>query len=87
MRAIIASETPFEWRRPNIGRFVIFYVIRTSIAEKPYIFVLFRGGGGGGSGPPAHHPPLDPGRYIFCNGPDLVSLLCNYASTISITSS
>ena len=45
--------------------FVIFQGIRTSIAKKPYIFVIFQGGGGGGggggeggSGPPV--PPLDP---------------------------
>ena len=47
---------------PNIecwlGSLVIFQGIRTSIAKKPYIFVIFRGGGGGGSGPPV--PPLDP---------------------------
>ena len=40
---------------------MIFQGIRTSIAKKPYIFVIFYGGsgggGGGGVGPPV--PPLD----------------------------
>ena len=30
-----------------LGSFVIFQGIRTSIAKKPYIFVIFQGGGGG----------------------------------------
>ena len=34
-----------------LGSFVIFQVIRTSIAKKPYIFVNFLGG----SGPPVPH--------------------------------
>ena len=29
------------------GSFVVFQRIRTSIAKKPYSFVIFRGGGGG----------------------------------------
>ena len=42
------SVTPFEcW----LGGFVIFQGIRTCIAKKPFIFVIFQGGGGG-SGPP-----------------------------------
>ena len=36
---------------------MIFQGIWTSVAKKPYIFVIFQGGGGG-SGP--HIPPLDP---------------------------
>ena len=47
------------WWRPNIecwfGSFVIFQGIRTSVAKKPYIFVIFQGGG---SEPPAPSPPL-----------------------------
>ena len=43
-------------QRPNIecwlGSFVIFQGIRTSIAKKTYIFVIFRG-----TGPPAPPPP------------------------------
>ena len=35
---------------------MIFHGIRTCIAKKPYIFVIFRGGGGGGgSRPPTPH--------------------------------
>ena len=49
----------FSWRADDgptlIGSFVIFQGIRTSIAKKPYIFVIFQGG----SGPPVP-PPLDP---------------------------
>ena len=45
---------------PNIecwlGSFVIFQGIWTSIAKKPYIFVLFQGGRGG---PDPLFPPLD----------------------------
>ena len=57
-----ASEKPFEWRQmafrwradaagPSLNArmiAVIFQGIRTRIAEKPYIFVIFRGGGDGG---------------------------------------
>ena len=44
-----ASETPFKGRWwPNIecwlGSFVFVQEIRTSIAKKPYIFVIFQGG-------------------------------------------
>ena len=69
-----ASETPLDgvslagrwW--PNIkcwlGSFVIFQGVRTSIARKPYIFVIFQGGGG--SGPPVPHPTLlDPHMIII----------------------
>ena len=35
-----ASETPFKC---CLGSFVIFQGIRTSIAEEPYIFVIFQG--------------------------------------------
>ena len=62
-----ASEKPLKWRFAGVpmmvniecwlGSFVIFQEIRTSIAQKLYIFVIFRGGGGG-SGPPVS--PLDP---------------------------
>ena len=38
---------------------VIFQGIQTSIAKKPYIFVIFQGGRGGG-GPDPLVPPLDP---------------------------
>ena len=42
-----------------LGSFVIFQGIRTSIAKKPYVFVIFfSGGGGGGPDPPV--PPLNP---------------------------
>ena len=45
---------------PNIecwlGNFVIFQVIRTGIANKPFIFVIFQGGGGPD---PLSRPPLD----------------------------
>ena len=34
-----------------LGSFVIFQEIRTSIAKKPYIFVIFQGGGGSGPRP------------------------------------
>ena len=37
-----------------LGSFVIFQGIRTSIAKKPYIFVIFKGG------PEPLSPPLDP---------------------------
>ena len=51
---------------PNIecwlGSFVIFQGMRTSIAQKPYIFVIFQGGGG--SGPSVTH--LDPPMYHAC---------------------
>ena len=44
---------------PNIecwpGSFVIFQRIQTSIAKKPYIFLIFQGGGG----PEPLSPPLD----------------------------
>ena len=43
----------FRWRADDgqslnagLGSFVIFQGIRTSIAKKPYIFVIFQGGGG-----------------------------------------
>ena len=39
---------------------MIFQGIWTSIAKKPYIFVIFSGGGGGGGGPDPLSPPLDP---------------------------
>ena len=46
----------FRWRADAAGPSlnaritVIFQGIRTRIAEKPYIFVIYRGGGGGGGG-------------------------------------
>ena len=64
-----ASERPLKWRFSGvpmmslhwiwIGSFVILKGIRTRIAKKPYIFVIYRGGGGGG-GPDPLSPPLDP---------------------------
>ena len=47
----------FRWRAvPNIecwlGSFVIFQRIRTNIAKKLYIFVIFQGGGGSWSPAP-----------------------------------
>ena len=40
---------------------MIFQGIQTSIAKKPYIFVIFQGGGGGGGGgQDPLSPPLDP---------------------------
>ena len=40
--------------------FVVLQGIRTNIAKKPYVFVIFQGGGG--SGPPV--PPLDSHMFI-----------------------
>ena len=47
----------FRWQADGAGPSlnarmitVIFQGTRTRIAEKPYIFVIFRGGGGGGGG-------------------------------------
>ena len=40
-----------------LGSFVILQGIQTSIANKPYIFVIFQWGGGGGSRPPVPPPP------------------------------
>ena len=37
-------------------------MIQTSIAKRPYIFVILFSGGGGGSGPPV--PPLGPPMFI-----------------------
>ena len=55
-------EMVFRWRAdagPRLNAsFVIFQGIRSSIAKKPYIFVIFQGGGGGGSGSPVS--TLDP---------------------------
>ena len=58
-----ASETPFKWRFTGVpimaehfmlvGSFEIFQGIQTSIAKKPYIFVIFQGG----SEPPVPPPP------------------------------
>ena len=50
-----ARETPLKYHTLNAG--LVLQGIRTSIAKKPYIFVIFQGGGGV-SGPPV--PPLDP---------------------------
>ena len=47
-----ASETQFKWCWTLNGTFVIFQGIRTSIAKKPYTFVIFQGGGSGPSVPP-----------------------------------
>ena len=56
----------FCWRADNgpkldaeLVALWFFKGIRTSIAKKPYIFVIFRGGGGGGGVRPLV-PPLDP---------------------------
>ena len=71
----LASEMPLNGfslagqRWPNIecwlGSLVIFQGIQTSIARKPYIFVVFQGV----SGPPV--PPLEricqPGRKNYCH--------------------
>ena len=52
---------------------MIFQGIRTSIAKKTYIFVIYRGGGGGGGGggppdPPPPHTHLDrPMCDDFCD--------------------
>ena len=45
-----------------LGSFVIFQGIRTIIAKKPYIFMIFQGGGVGPPAPPtlAPHPAVDP---------------------------
>ena len=55
-----ASKTPLKWHftfRPImahiecwLGSFAIFQGMRTSIAKKPYIFLIFQRGGGGGGG-------------------------------------
>ena len=52
----------FRWRADDgptlnagFGSFVIFQGIRTSIAKKPYNFVIFQGGGG-----PGPLSPFDP---------------------------
>ena len=39
---------------PNFKCFAFFQGIRTNIAQKPYIFVIFQGGGGGGPDPLSH---------------------------------
>ena len=49
---------------------MIFKGIRTSIAKKPYIFVIFQGGGGGSRPPvrpsgPVHALPIDAATSIF----------------------
>ena len=57
-----AIEMAFHWRADDrwhyiecwLGSFVIFQGIRTSIAKKPYIFVIFQGG------PDPLSSPLDP---------------------------
>ena len=53
------TKLPFKW--PDIecwlGSFVIFQGIRTTIAKKSYIFVIFKGVGGPDCLSP---PPLDP---------------------------
>ena len=49
----LASETPFKWRfgrRPIMVQHLIFMIYQgirasTSIAKKPYSFVIFQGGG------------------------------------------
>ena len=65
----------FLWRADDgptlnagwLGSFVIFQGIQTSIAKKPYIFVIFQGGGGGGGSGPLV-PPSGPPHAIsvFC---------------------
>ena len=67
-----ASETPFKWRfagGPMMahivcwpGSFVIFQRIWTSIAKKPYIFVILQGG----SGPPCPPPPSGSAHALLC---------------------
>ena len=53
---VSCQNCSFCW--PNIecwlGSFVIFQRIQTSIAKKPYIFVIFQGWGGGS------RPPVSP---------------------------
>ena len=63
-----AIEMTFRWRADDgptlnaglLGSFVIFQGIRTSIANKPYIFVIFRG-----SPDPLSPPPLDPPMHWY----------------------
>ena len=58
-----AIEMAFHWHADDgptlnadlVGSFVILCGIRTRIAKKPYIFVIFSGGGG----PEPLSPPLD----------------------------
>ena len=55
---------------PTLNTGLVFQGIRTSIAKKPYIFVIFQGGGGGGLDPMS--PPPDPHMdYISCHVPVL----------------
>ena len=56
------SETPCINIECWLGSFVIFQGIRASIAEKPYIFVIFQGWG-----VPDPLPPLDPRMRIHVN--------------------
>ena len=55
-----AIAMAFRWRPDDdwLGSFDFFQGIRTTIAKKPFIFVIFMGGGG--SVPPV--PPMDPLR-------------------------
>ena len=61
-----------------LGSFVIFKGIRTCIAKKTYIFVIFRGGGGGGGGdggvPDPLSPPLDLRMGVYTKIP--VHIVC-----------
>ena len=60
------SETPFKWRFAGVPMMVHYWMLawqlcdfqgmQTSIAMKPYIFVIFKGGGVQLPAP----PPLDP---------------------------
>ena len=45
--------------------FVIFQGILTSIAKKPYIFVIFRGWGGGGGLDPPLHPHINKDLHVY----------------------
>ena len=47
---------------PTLNAILVFLGIRTSIAEKPYIFVIFQRG----SAPPVPPPLLDPHMALVC---------------------
>ena len=58
---------------------MIFKGIQTSIAKKPYIFVIFQVGGGGG-GPDPLSSALDPHMVCDCD----ISWLLPFCYTVSI---
>ena len=56
-------EMAFCWQAhggPTLNARLVFQGIQTSVAKRPYIFVIFRGGGGGGGGGGDPAPPTRP---------------------------